>query len=367
VENTIWCISVSHDSTDGNESGGDDDHVEHSVNQTSNVLPSSPTSSECKTTYAAMANETCTSIANAFSVSLPSFNKLNSDILDCQSNQSAILPVGLLVCLERLSVVNGTVLTVGGGQDTEHKITNTTTTISSCTKNITSLSSSDSCSSLSKQYNVSVSSLSLWNPNLNCWSLQRSNATYCVERNVTVLAALEESAKKSKSTSTSTSTELPKQTSHAAEKPKPTNPPSPPPPPPSTSPDFASAVVEAHNYYRKMYKVPPLQWSDSLYRGASSWVQIMAREHGCFQHSNPAVGENIFMWSPVMKTYSNLARSAVTDYMKEPLNVMMHSTQVLWGKTRFVACAFATGNGCTGMVCRYDPPGNFVGQRWYDV
>ncbi|KAJ3860063.1 CAP domain-containing protein, partial [Lentinula novae-zelandiae] len=43
-----------------------------------------------------------------------------------------------------------------------------------------------------------------------------------------------------------------------------------------------------------------------------------------------------------------------------------HFTQVVWKSTTSVACAIATcnflGNGTGYLVCRYDPPGNYLGQ-----
>ena len=39
-----------------------------------------------------------------------------------------------------------------------------------------------------------------------------------------------------------------------------------------------------------------------------------------------------------------------------------HYTAMVWGDTREVGCGTASGGGVNFVVCRYNPPGNFVGE-----
>ena len=42
-----------------------------------------------------------------------------------------------------------------------------------------------------------------------------------------------------------------------------------------------------------------------------------------------------------------------------------HYTQMIWKNTTGVGCALATGRAWDVLVCRYDPPGNYMGEAPY--
>lgn len=137
---------------------------------------------------------------------------------------------------------------------------------------------------------------------------------------------------------------------------------------------FATDMLTAHNSYRSAVGVPPLSWSDSLANDARSWANQLAAS-GAFNHAqNTGQGENLArgttgaysakalvdLWGSEkqffkMGTFPDV--STTGDWMK-----VGHYTQMVWRNTTQVGCGLATGGGNDTLVCRYSPPGNFIGQ-----
>ncbi|KAJ4494643.1 CAP domain-containing protein [Lentinula edodes] len=127
--------------------------------------------------------------------------------------------------------------------------------------------------------------------------------------------------------------------------------------------EFIQSTLNSHNTARAQYGASSLTWNSNLYPATQQWASACV-----FQHSGGNYGENLAAAAPqgisvqqgvnmwMAEAYSNPTFSSSTG----------HFTQVVWKSTTSVACAIATcnflGNGTGYLVCRYDPPGNYLGQ-----
>ncbi|KAH7872283.1 CAP domain-containing protein [Lentinula edodes] len=127
--------------------------------------------------------------------------------------------------------------------------------------------------------------------------------------------------------------------------------------------EFIQSTLNSHNSARAQYGASSLTWNSNLYPATQQWANACV-----FQHSGGNYGENLAAAAPqgisvqqgvnmwMAEVYSNPTFSSSTG----------HFTQVVWKSTTSVACAIATcnflGNGTGYLVCRYDPPGNYLGQ-----
>ena len=144
-------------------------------------------------------------------------------------------------------------------------------------------------------------------------------------------------------------------------------------------------ILDAHNAYRKDVGVPALKWSNDLAQYAQNWANELANNRGCnLQHrpddpNDPWIqkyGENIYSaggtnWTPTVL-------DAIADWGTE-INyfdtntkdckdgaVCGHYTQMVWKNTTMVGCGLATcSDGNVIVVCNYDPPGNYTGEKPY--
>lgn len=138
----------------------------------------------------------------------------------------------------------------------------------------------------------------------------------------------------------------------------------------------AEQYLGAHNSARRAVGagIPDLQWSVQLQAYASNWASDRANKARCaLSHSGGPYGENIF-WSSGASTPA----AAVTAWVNEkqfynyasnscaPGQVCGHYTQVVWRNSQSVGCGSAAcPGGGTFVVCSYNPPGNYNGQKPY--
>ncbi len=153
--------------------------------------------------------------------------------------------------------------------------------------------------------------------------------------------------------------------------------------------DFdADEMVAAHNHWRAAVGVPPLTYSAELATASQKWADHLQRSNHCrMQHSKPEgrYGENLYWGSAV--EWSNGKRelqqvsstTVVDDWAGERKDydyatnrcatgkACGHYTQVVWRTTTTVGCAVAVCEDSREQVwvCRYQPPGNWVGQKPY--
>ncbi|KAJ3801946.1 CAP domain-containing protein [Lentinula aff. detonsa] len=151
---------------------------------------------------------------------------------------------------------------------------------------------------------------------------------------------------------------------------------------------FVQATLNSHNIARAQYGASPLTWNSNLYPGTQQWANACV-----FQHSGGNYGENLAAAAPQSITVQQGVNLWMTEASMYNCKVQFicptsqikahhptdsnptfssstgHFTQasaVVWKSTTSVACAIAScnflGNGTGYLVCRYDPPGNYLGQ-----
>ncbi|MFB2897436.1 CAP domain-containing protein [Aerosakkonemataceae cyanobacterium BLCC-F50] len=155
--------------------------------------------------------------------------------------------------------------------------------------------------------------------------------------------------------------------------------PSPPtaPQPKNNGNPMIAEILAAHNKYRSQVGVPPLTWSDTIANSAQQWANHLAAT-GKFQHSGVRYGENLWMgtkgrfsltqmvdaWGNEKKDFipgQNFPNVSRTGKWQD----VGHYTQVVWRNTTEVGCALVSSGGRDILVCQYNLPGNFRGQKAY--
>jgi len=143
--------------------------------------------------------------------------------------------------------------------------------------------------------------------------------------------------------------------------------------------DLVNSILTVHNDERAAVGVPPLVWSNDLASGAQTWAQNLATT-GEFAHdpNRPSgVGENIAGFNPSLGVSApGEGQSLWVDEKKDWHGGVLtaenwyptgHYTQMVWKDTQEVGCGTGSGDGHSFsiLVCRYSPPGNFMGQAPY--
>ncbi|BBN12019.1 pathogenesis-related protein 1 [Marchantia polymorpha subsp. ruderalis] len=139
--------------------------------------------------------------------------------------------------------------------------------------------------------------------------------------------------------------------------------------------DEASDYVNPHNSARRVLNanIPDLTWSSTLANYAKNWAQTRANAGCNLIHSGGSYGENIY-WSSWQSVPGDAVKSWVDEKQYYNYNsnscasgqVCGHYTQVVWRNTQRVGCGSATcAAGGKFVVCSYDPPGNYIGQKPY--
>lgn len=146
----------------------------------------------------------------------------------------------------------------------------------------------------------------------------------------------------------------------------------------------AEPMLSAHNLVRSRHGLPLLRWSERLAEDAADWADHLAEQESCrMSHSTQGQGENLYWASPVRWSDGRTTLQSVTagkvvqswaseqqdyDYLRNRCRGEQcgHYTQIVWEATELLGCAKRTCRDLSQLwVCRYDPPGNIIGQRPY--
>jgi len=151
----------------------------------------------------------------------------------------------------------------------------------------------------------------------------------------------------------------------------------------------ATAMVAAHNQWRAEAGVAEkLGYSPTLAASAQAWADELKQHHHCqLRHgqANGEYGENLYWASALQWSDGRKALQAVTaqnvvaswgsekahydhaDNRCAPGKACGHYTQVVWRASREVGCGMAVCQDTLAQVwvCRYQPAGNWVGEKPY--
>lgn len=132
--------------------------------------------------------------------------------------------------------------------------------------------------------------------------------------------------------------------------------------------------LSPHNDARAQVGVEALVWNNTVAAYALDYANHRIADCA-LQHSGGEYGENLFKSLGISDPIGGAVKAWVNEsqYYNYSSNscaegeVCGHYTQVVWRNTRRLGCAKVK---CTDdwnfVICNYDPPGNYVGQRPYE-
>ena len=140
-------------------------------------------------------------------------------------------------------------------------------------------------------------------------------------------------------------------------------------------------LIELHNKVRADVGVGPVTWSKKLATYAQEWANHLAVK-GCRMEHRPnsgkwkqEYGENLFMGTAGYYGVADAVKSWESEkkyYHGQTIDTsnvykLGHYTQIVWENTKQIGCAKIECEGNIIVVCNYNPPGNFLGQKPYKL
>jgi hypothetical protein len=138
-----------------------------------------------------------------------------------------------------------------------------------------------------------------------------------------------------------------------------------------------AVMLREHNLARRAVGTPDMVLDPELNRQALAYAEQLARTQ-IFEHSPPSArqgqGENLWAGTANAFTFEQMAGGWINErrfyvHARFPdvsttgnWQDVGHYTQVIWRDTVRLGCGIATGGRRDYLVCRYAPPGNFIGQ-----
>jgi hypothetical protein len=140
---------------------------------------------------------------------------------------------------------------------------------------------------------------------------------------------------------------------------------------------FQRAMLDGHNRPRAAADVPALVWDKDLASEAEAYARVLAAS-GRFEHSDvKGRGENLWRGTRGAYAYHQMVDgwSREATYYRHDVFPKVsrtgrwqdvgHYTQLVWRDTSHVGCGLASGFRWDVLVCRYSPPGNWIGRAAY--
>lgn len=131
-----------------------------------------------------------------------------------------------------------------------------------------------------------------------------------------------------------------------------------------------AAVEKPSSYQGTWAPLPPVSWSDEVAATAQEWANHLKDTMNCgLEHADgTGYGENLAAGSNVgAQRAVDMWAGEKKNYSYSPEYVFMgntgHYTQIVWRESTKIGCASASCGGSSVVVCRYDPPGNFIGNE----
>ncbi|CAL9223682.1 unnamed protein product [Arabidopsis halleri] len=133
-------------------------------------------------------------------------------------------------------------------------------------------------------------------------------------------------------------------------------------------------TLAVHNNARAMVGVGPMVWNETLATYAQKYAHERARDCA-MKHSSGPFGENLAagwgtMSGPVATEYW-MTEKENYDYDSNTCGggdgVCGHYTQIVWRDSVRLGCGSVRckNDEYIWVICSYDPPGNYIGQRPY--
>lgn len=136
----------------------------------------------------------------------------------------------------------------------------------------------------------------------------------------------------------------------------------------------AAELLQAHNEVRATVDVAPLTYDATVEATAQTWARSLAADNCAFEHEDQdSYGENLWFSSfdptPTEVVEAWASEVAFYDYDRnscERGEVCGHYTQIVWADSEKLGCGKGVcEDGSVLWACRYDPPGNWVGEKPY--
>ncbi|KAM6576803.1 hypothetical protein CsatB_028640 [Cannabis sativa] len=141
--------------------------------------------------------------------------------------------------------------------------------------------------------------------------------------------------------------------------------------------DSPQDYLALHNRARAQVGVGPMRWDNTVAAYAQNYANQLAWGDCSLTHSGGNYGENLaggrggFQLSGADAVRMWVDEKSMYDYnsntcLSENPWACLHYTQVVWRDSTRLGCAKVHCN-VEGIIviCNYDPPGNYIGQRPY--
>jgi hypothetical protein len=148
--------------------------------------------------------------------------------------------------------------------------------------------------------------------------------------------------------------------------------------PPASTENFDARILTAHNQERMRVGVKPLTWSPKLAADAAVWARHLAAtdtfDHAPERAEGDEQGENLWMGSLGAYPPEAMVGAWVEErrlFKPGPFPHIStsgnwvdvgHYTQLIWHNSQSLGCARAANRSDEYLVCRYGPPGNWMGE-----